>query len=176
MLHTMKERIFLYVMIIYSLGLSAQNNYADFLVQGTRTYWSLTKSVCHPQWNMIETGFCVGVDSLFDWYEITDENDTLSLGDGSDWNINISHRSYKLNRDTLFVIEWEIDGCCTPRLEPYDTIPNTVEAYKIIYVTKQKLVLFRLTKDSLFRWVEYRDPTCNGLNILEFDCSKKQNK
>ena len=173
MLHTMKERIFLYMMIIYSLGLSAQNNYADFLVQGTRTYWSLTKSVCHPQWNMIETGLCVGADSLFDWYKITDENDTLSLGEGSDWNINVDHRSFKLHEDTLFVMQWEIDGCCTHG-HSYDTISYTINAYKIIYITKQKLLLLELKMDSLSRWVENTYPPCYELNILEYKCTKNE--
>lgn len=166
----MKNRIFLYVMIVYSLGLSAQNNYAEFLVQGPRTYWTLTRSVCHPQLNMIESGIYFGHDGLFDWYKITDENDTLSLGDGLSWNINIDHRSFDLHEDTLFVTQWEIDGCCTPQPEPYDTLSNLMYVYKIIYLTKQKLLLLELKKDSLSQWGEYRSLKCNQLNILEFDC------
>lgn len=163
----------LFVMIMCSLGYSRNNNSA-LSVPNKRTYWALTKSVCYPQWNMIERGIYFGPDSLFDWYQITNENDTLSLGDGMDWNINIDHRSYWLNEDTLFIKEWEIDGCCTPRPEPYDTIPHTVEAYKILYVTKQKLLLLDLTKDSLSRWVEYRTPKCDELNVLEFDNTQKK--
>ena len=151
------------------MGLSAQKNYADFLVQGAFTYWSLTKSVCHPQWNMIEKGLCIGKDSLFDWYRITDENDTLSLGDGMDWNFYADHRSFELNKDTLFVIQWDIND--SGFQEPCDLIPDTVQAYKILYITKQKLLLLSLVKDSLSQWVEYRNLKCNELIILEFDCS-----
>lgn len=167
----MKKRIFLY-MIIYSLGVFAENDYGVFLVQNdTRTFWANTITVCHPLWNMTESGLYFDPNGYCDWYKVTDENDTLSLGDGMDWNINVDHRSYELRQDTLFVIQWILDGCCTPRKTPYDMVPDTVEAYKIIYNTKQKLLLLDLTKDSLSGWVEYRDPKCNELNVLEFDCS-----
>ena len=163
-----KERIFLYMMIIYSLGLSAQNNYADFLVQGTRTYWSLTKSVCHPQWNMIETGLCVGADSLFDWYKITDENDTLQLYEGMDYNMFVDHRTCAIRGDTLLITNWY-----TEQAESFSGIPKeTSEAYKILYLTRQKLGLLKLEKDASSRWVECLYSPCKELNMLEFNRTK----
>lgn len=159
--------LILLVMCICSLGYGRNNNF-ELSLPDMRTYWSQTKTVCHPQWDLKEIGIYFGPDSLFDWYKIMYENDTLSLSEGLEWSFNVDHSSYKLNEDTIFIIQWEEDGCCSPG---YDMITDTVEAYKIIYNTEQKLVLLDLTKDSLSRWVEYRDPKCNELNILEFDCT-----
>jgi hypothetical protein len=168
----MKNLKVLLVLFTFSAGYGQNNNFVMIIQEG-RTFWPLTKSICSSQLNMIEKGVYFGPDNSFDWYKITDENDTLSLGDGMDWNINVDRCSYDLREDTLFVIRRVIAGCCTPRPDSYDTISDTIYAYKIIYTTEQKLVLLDLTKDSLSGWVEYRDPICNKLNILEFNHADK---
>lgn len=139
-------------------------NYNSMLTTpGVRTYWYQPGTVCDPQWDMIERGIYFGPDSLFDWYKIMYENDTLSLSEGLEWSWEIDYHSYELREDTLFIKQWGSE-------------PKTYEAYKILYITEQKLVLLYLTKDSLSQWVEYREPPCDQLIILEFDCSKKKNK
>lgn len=172
----MKKKILLIISLVYSILLTAQINNDKLLVSNTCTYWALTNSVCNPQWNVVQSGIYFNPNGFFDWYQITDENDTLSLGEGTDYNINIDHRSYKLRNDTIFIIEWEIVGCCAGKQEPYDTIPDIIMAYKCLYSSMGKLLLLELKKDSLSRWVESRYPPCNGLNILEFDCTEKQNE
>lgn len=167
----MKRKILIVISLVYSILLAAQTNDDKLLVSDTRTYWALTKSICNPQWNVVQSGIYFEPNGFFDWYQITDENDTLSLGEGMDYNINIDHRSYKLCSDTILIIEWEIVGCCANNPKPYDTIPDTIMAYKCLYCSMEKLLLLELKKDSLSRWVENRYPPCNELNILQFDCT-----
>ena len=164
--------IFAFVMLV-AYNMFSQGDYRNFLVQDNRTHWANVYSLNHPQWNRKQAGIYFDDKGLFDWYEITDENDTISLGDGTDWNINVDHRSFGLYKDTLFVIQWEIEDCCTSRQESYNVVSDTTNAYKIIYVTKKKLVLLELKKDSSYRWVEYMNPSCNELNIREYNCTKK---
>lgn len=164
----MKRKALLVISLVSSIILAAQINDNNLLFSNTRTYWALTKSLCNPHWNMLQKGIYFDPNGLFDWYQITSENDTLSLGEGMDWNINIDHRSYKLHGDTIFIVEYEIDGCCADRPEPYDTIPETINAYKILYCSMQKLLLLELKKDSLSRWVEVTYPPCHELSIFEF--------
>lgn len=167
------RKIIVCILLFVVYNMSAQNDYRNLLVRDNQTYWASAYSSCRPQWNVLESGMYFSRDNLFDWYKITDENDTLSLGEGSDWNINVDHRSFKLHEDTLFVMQWEIDGCCTHG-HSYDTISYTINAYKIIYITKQKLLLLELKKDSLSRWVENTYPPCYELNILEYKCTKDE--
>lgn len=52
------------MLVVYNM--SAQNDYRNLLVRDNQTYWSQTKTVCHPQWDLIEVGIYFGPDSLFD--------------------------------------------------------------------------------------------------------------
>ena len=165
----MKNRMLLvFIILMYSLCFSAQNNYTELLVNDTRTFWTRTQFVCNPQWNVVQVGIYFDSDGLFDWYKITDDNDTLSLYEGIDTEIYISHRSYELCGDTLFIYDWynEYGGFeC-----------DTSQAYKILYLTKQKLVLVEQKKDTSSMWRDYLMPPCNELNILEFNRSNKSKK
>lgn len=165
----MVRKMFFIGTLVYSICLTAQNNYKELMVRETPTYWAKTESGCTPQWNMIETGIYFCADSLFGWYKITDEHDTLSLYDGIDTEMFVDHRSFIFHDDTLFITDWYNEHGRNLGKLSY----NTSEAYKIAYLTEHKLVLIQLRKDTLSGWIEYLWAPCNELNILEFDCTKK---
>ncbi len=163
----MKRRYLLLVSLIYTIALISQNHY-DLLVQDSRTYWARTDSFCHPQWNIIQTGMFFDIDYRFDWYKITDENDTLQLYEGMDYNMFVDHRTCAIRGDTLLITNWY-----TEQAESFSGIPKeTSEAYKILYLTRQKLGLLKLEKDASSRWVECLSSPCKELNMLEFNRTK----
>lgn len=157
----MKSRVLLFIMLTCLPYLSAKNDYTELLVNDTRTYWARTQIVCNPQWNIVQMGIYFDPNGLFDWYKITDENDTLSLYESIDTEIYISHRSYEVCEDTLFVYDWYNEYGGFGR--------DTSQLYKILYLTKQKLVLVEQKRDTSSTWTDYLVPPCDELNILEFN-------
>jgi hypothetical protein len=140
--------------------MSAQKNYHNFLIREHRTYWATPASLCHSHFNCQQLGVCFDTTGLFDRYEITDDNDTISSYDVLDTEMFVSHRSFTLQQDTIFIIEW------------LNTSGKSIvsEAYKILYLTEQRLVLLKLKTDDNGGWKEELVPgDCDYLIIQEFN-------
>ena len=153
----------LYLFLIIASNILAQTNYQDLLARGQRTYWATPISICHPACNLRQVGMYFDPNGLFDWYKIDDDNDTLSLYYNEE-NL-VSHRTYNLKNDTIYITTWSSEG-------DYGKIFN---AYKILYLTDKRLVVLELEPNDVGNWVEsvthYND-SCDELRVLDYKCVK----
>ncbi|MBQ9427187.1 MAG: hypothetical protein IJU36_06110 [Paludibacteraceae bacterium] len=159
----MKKVIIFYLLLTLSCRMSAQQNYHDLLIREHRTYWATPASLCHSHFNCHQLGVYFDTTGLFDRYEITDDNDTISLYDVLDTEIFVSHRTFTLQQDTIFIIEW------------LNTSGEGIlsEAYKILYLTEQRLVLLKLKPDDYGGWKEELvSGDCDYLMTQEFKYMK----
>ena len=157
----MKRKYILYTILIITNSLFAQTNYQELLVRGQRTYWAYTKSLCAPIWSIGQSGICFAANGLYDRYEIPDD-DTISYYDNFDTEMFISHRTYKLHKDTIFITCWHNET----------GNGKIIEAYKILYITSLRLVLLELKLNSIGTWEESHQPDCDYLRIREYKCLK----
>lgn len=158
----MKRKYLLYTFLITIHSLFAQTNYRDLLVRDQRTYWATAESLFKPFRYYLEVGIWFDKNGEFDWYEITDENDTLSLYDGIDTEIFVSHRTYELHQDTIFVMTWPsyLSSAIGPSEED--------DAYKILYIAEQKMLLLPLTKNKNGNWEENTYPPYHRSYVSEY--------
>ena len=108
---------------------------------------------------MKQVGMSFDPNGLFDWYQIDDDNDTLPLL-SSDNELLVSHSTYYLKNDTIFITSWSTETGES----------KTDEAYKILYLTDQLLVLLDIYPNGSGGWEDtYRSDFCEyNINIREF--------
>lgn len=155
----MKRHIFLVVFLIVAYASFAQTKYQELLVRNQRTYWATFTSLCHPVCNIRQVGISFDPNGLFDSYQIDDDNDTLPLL-ASENEVFISHRTYDLRNDTIFITRWSTESNAS----------KTDEAYKILYLTDQLLVLLDIYPNGSGGWEDtYRSDFCEyNINVREF--------
>ena len=149
-------------MLAVALYLSAQTNYRDLLVRDQRTYWATAKSLFDSIRHFSEAGMWFDKNGEFDRYYIV-ENDTTTLKDSAyDIEVFVSHRTYELHQDTIFVMTWPsyLSSAIGPCEED--------DAYKILYITEQKMLLLPLTKSKNGNWVENTYPPDHRSYVSEY--------
>lgn len=157
----MKKNLLFSIMLLTTCITLAQTDYRSLLVRDQWTYWATTKSLCEPSWNLLQTGMRLSWNGIYDWYEIPEVNDTVSLYDLFDTEILISHRTYELSNDTLYIGRWPINSI--------ENKPVPDAAYKILYITEQRMVLLELTRNAEGKWVEsFLPDNCEYLRTIEF--------
>lgn len=169
------KKIFLtyIIMLIMAFHVSAQNSYRELLVRDNHTYWATAVSLFREV-DIIEidgddsihldlgpVGMRLDQDGYFQWFKISNENDTLPLYDGIDTDIFVSHRTYELHQDTIFVMRWpnHLSSAIGPREEV---------AYKILYLTEQKMLLLLLRKNKNGDWEEDTNPPHHKSIVVEY--------
>ena len=171
----MKKNLLVGLMLFITCITLAQTNYRELLVRGQRTYWATAVSLFNEV-DIIEVdgddsvhvdfgqaGMCLYQNGCFQWYKITNENDTFPFYGGIDTEVFISHRSYELHQDTLFIIAWHIG------LDENNKRKNRVEdAYKILYLTEQKMLLLQLSQTPEKEWVEHTFSPRHESTIIEY--------
>lgn len=154
-------------MLTYTLHILAQTEYRELLVRDERTYWATANSLFDSIRHFSEAGMWFDKNGEFEWYYI-DENDTTTLKDSAyDIEVFVSHRTYELHRDTIFVISWPsyLSSAIEPREE---------DAYKILYITEQKMLLLHLVKNKNGDWEEYTFPPHYRSTVVEYRYMKLQ--
>lgn len=166
-------------MLIMAFHVSAQNNYRELLVRDNHTYWATAVSLFGEvdiieidgddslHLDLRQVGMRLDQDGYFQWYEISNENDTLPLYGGIDTEIFVSHRTYELHQDTIFVMRW-------PSYLSSAAGPSDDGAYKILYLTEQKMLLLNLVKNKNGNWEEYTAPPHHRSNVIEYRYMKPQ--
>lgn len=145
--------------------ISAQTDYQNLLVRYNRTFWATAVSLYDykVESNITQAGMCLHQDGKFEWYNITNENDTSWTSCCLDTEIFVSHRTYDLHQDTLFITSWQIgldeNGNRKSRIS---------EAFKILYITEQNLFLLLLSTDEMGNWVEHTYPPHDRLTVVEY--------
>ena len=175
----MKKKIILYIVLMIVGDIFAQTNYRELLVRDQRTYWATAVSL-FGEVDIIEidgddsihldlgqAGMRLDQDGYFQWYRISNENDTLTSYGGIDTEIFVSHRTYELHQDTIFVMSW-------PSYLSSAVGPSEDEAYKILYITEQKMLLLRLVKNINGNWEEDTYPPHYRSNVIEYRYMKPQ--
>ncbi len=168
----MKRKLFIIVLVlITSFRVSAQTNYRDLLVQDNQSFWATAVSLFDSIENTTQAGMRLDKDGYFEWYYITNENDTLSAVVDRDTRMYTSHFTYKVCGDTLYVVHWpkKHEGVVT------ETICYR-EAYKILYLTEQKMLLMQLVKNKKGAWEEYTFPPHYRSTVVEYRYMKPLNK
>lgn len=173
---------FCIILLLLTVHISlAQTNYYNLLVRDNRTCWATAASIVGPEKVGVEyddsihfeskqCGICLGRDGYFEWYEISDENDTLPMILDDYTRFFVSHFTYELHNDTLFI---------KSRYKPnvgYDTErgPYEYKAYKILYLTEQKMLLLGLRKDNNDNWIEETYPPDHKSTVIEYRYMKPQ--
>lgn len=156
---------FMLLLVLQSYSQTNHCNYREFLAQNNRTYWVETRSTRIP-WRKVR-GMFFDIDGNFDQYYIeeyleVEENDTIFTSPLMDFS-GCFCTKYFIHRDTIFINDW------------YATQTDTAillrpTAYKILYATKQRLLLLPLNEDDLGTWRDeiQHYPRCNILNVIEF--------
>lgn len=163
------KKIFIiaFSMLTYALHMSAQTEYRELLVRNQRTYWATANSLFDSIRYFSEAGMWFDKNGEFDWYFI-DENDTTTLKDSAyDTEAFVSHRTYELHQDTIFVMSW-------PSYLSSAVGPSEDEAYKILYLTEQKMLLLSLVKNKNGNWVEHTNPPHHRSYVIEYRYMKPQ--
>lgn len=157
------RKIYIYVFLLIACDILAQTKYQELLVRDQRTYWANTVSLCNPTFDNKQDGMCFYSNGLYDRYEITEDNDTLSYYDLFDTELFVSSRTYKLENDTIFITSWHTET----------GNGKILEAYKILYLTDHRLVLLELKPNGKDGWEEVSLPGgCDNLKIREYKLVK----
>lgn len=149
-------------MLIATGNLSSQTNYQDLLVRTKRSYWANPYTVSNSGnfdiYFSKQSGIYFDITGLFDRYLITDDNDTIPGWYNLDTEMTISHRTYKLENDTIFLTAW------------FKETGNSriIEAYKILYLKEQRLLLMELKSDGKGGWEESIWPDGYGLILNQY--------
>ncbi len=163
----MKKRLILFIVLMIAGDTFAQTNYRNLLVRNNRTYWATNESICEStwKWQTLYTGVCFDPNGIFDWYEISYDNDTLSSYDLQDTEFFVSHRTYELKTDTIFITSWH----------KFTGEGQVDEAYKILYLTEQTLVLLKLAPKGSDGWAdEVQIEDCRWSTVLNLKYLKPQ--
>jgi hypothetical protein len=170
----MRKILFVIGGLLFVIQLTAQVDYVSFLAREKKSYWAATYSLCHPQWDKIQEGMCFGKDSSFYRYEITNNNDTISLSTGYNQirRRTIERCTYAINGDTIFITEWYVAPNKSNKHN--EEAKYVADAYKILYVTEEKILLLRLRRFFRDEWWEelLYYPECSALNTIEFQLSE----
>ena len=93
---------------------------------------------------------------------VKEENDTTFISPEIDF-LGYFCTKYFIHGDTIFISDWFIEQADTATLQ-------RPTAYKILYATKQRMLILPLEKDNQGNWrdSELSYPRCNILNVIEF--------
>lgn len=158
-----KRKVIYFMLLVAIHSYSQENYYREFLAQNNRTYWAETRSLRVPWANT--RGMFFDTDGSFDQYYIKEyievENDTIFHSSLVDF-LDYFSTKYFIHGDTIFISDWYAADADTAML-------IRPKAYKILYTTKQRLLLLTLEQDSLGTWrdSELHYPRCNILNVFE---------
>ena len=164
------KKIFImaFLMLTFAFHMSAQTDYRELLVRDDRTYWATAASLFDPIRHFSESGMWFDKNGEFERYYVSFENDTMTTKDYAyDIEVFVSHRTYELHQDTILIKRWpsDLSSAVGPREEA---------AYKILYITEQKMLLLPLTKNKNGDWVEDTAPPHHTSFVTEYRYMKPQ--
>jgi hypothetical protein len=157
-----KRKVIYFMLLVALHSYSQSNYYGEYLAQKNRTYWAETNSIRIPAWGCIQRGMFFDIDGSFDQYCVKEENDTTFISPEIDF-LGYFCTKYFIHGDTIFISDWFIEEADTATLQ-------RPTAYKILYATKQRMLILPLEKDNQGNWrdSELSYPRCNILNVIEF--------